>query len=368
MRKKISFILAVFMIMATMVVITPVAQSDYSVDRGDIGVEAELAERELNVVQPGGIVGIEPMNVGNGFEGWVDHLDGRRISGWGWRPDSPHRAMRVRFEIYRVNANGTIGSLVWKQDSSNVIANQFRQDLFNHTRARGGTGNYGFSTNWNIAVRPGLIVPNQTYRLRVYLVDPQNTSSRYRILNTDWTSPYVGAAPRTRPFATHRNITVRMDGITTAWANTYQRGIDHWNNSSASSSNNPTTGVQISVVSNNTQNNLRTFHQPDPFFPVGQIETFESGTPGLVSSFNMYLNTARVGADTSRRAESTVVHEFGHAFWLRDNPSRPTGLSRRPQSIMDTNRNRDEVFRPQPMDINHVLLGYQFANQLRGIG
>jgi hypothetical protein len=54
---------------------------------------------------------------------------------------------------------------------------------------------------------------------------------------------------------------------------------------------------------------------------------------------------------TNNYKQSTIVHEFGHALSLADNPSEK-------QSIMRHDRNRNTIIKPQQDDIKGVKSYY----------
>ena len=67
--------------------------------------------------------------------------------------------------------------------------------------------------------------------------------------------------------------------------------------------------------------------------------------------FNIYLNDRLLSGKSNNYKQSTIVHEFGHALSLADNPSEK-------QSIMRYDRNRDVMTTPQQDDINGVKKYY----------
>ena len=67
-------------------------------------------------------------------------------------------------------------------------------------------------------------------------------------------------------------------------------------------------------------------------------QTYNSST-GYTTNFNNF-------------AKSTVTHEFGHVFWICDNPN--TSKS----SIMKYSRNRNDMTAPQTFDVDNVNAKY----------
>lgn len=72
---------------------------------------------------------------------------------------------------------------------------------------------------------------------------------------------------------------------------------------------------------------------------------------GKTYKFNIYLNDRLLSSKSSNYKQSTIVHEFGHALSLADNPPEK-------QSIMRYDRNRDVMTTPQQDDINGVKKYY----------
>lgn len=81
------------------------------------------------------------------------------------------------------------------------------------------------------------------------------------------------------------------------------------------------------------------------------------GHPLTAYAADPYLNigsaTAHVSVQKySNFATSTVVHEYGHVYWLCDNPNTTRA------SIMKYNRDRNSMTTPQSFDINNVNAKY----------
>ena len=72
---------------------------------------------------------------------------------------------------------------------------------------------------------------------------------------------------------------------------------------------------------------------------------------GKTYKFNIYLNDRLLSSKSNNYKQSTIVHEFGHALSLADNPPEK-------QSIMRYDRNRDVMTTPQQDDINGVKKYY----------
>lgn len=71
--------------------------------------------------------------------------------------------------------------------------------------------------------------------------------------------------------------------------------------------------------------------------------------------FEIKLNSREIVADATNFynfVDSVGTHEFGHIFWLADNPNTGNG------SIMNYNRNRNTLTNPTSFDINNVNSKY----------
>ncbi len=83
-------------------------------------------------------------------------------------------------------------------------------------------------------------------------------------------------------------------------------------------------------------------------------QTYNSST-GYTTKFTIKVNARNISADATNFnnfAKSTVTHEFGHVFWLCDNPN--TSKS----SIMKYSRNRNGMTAPQTFDVDNVNAKY----------
>ena len=72
---------------------------------------------------------------------------------------------------------------------------------------------------------------------------------------------------------------------------------------------------------------------------------------GKTYKFKIYLNDRLLSNKSNNYKQSTIVHEFGHALSLADNPSEK-------QSIMRHDRNRNAIIKPQQDDIKGVKSYY----------
>lgn len=128
------------------------------------------------------------------------------------------------------------------------------------------------------------------------------------------------------------------------WKSIINTGIANWNNSSAN--------VSISV-SSSSSNTISAASYDDSWYGL-TTQTYYTST-GYTISFVIQINSRKIFNDAtnfSNFATSTVTHEFGHVFWLCDNPN--TTMS----SIMKHSRDRNTMTTPQQFDINNVNAKY----------
>ena len=126
------------------------------------------------------------------------------------------------------------------------------------------------------------------------------------------------------------------------WVTIIDNGIANWNDSSAN--------VSISV-SSKSSNTIEAARYDDSWYGL----TTQRNNIFTGYSFEIQVNARTISADatnTSNFATSTVTHEFGHIFWLCDNPD--TGED----SIMKYNRDRNTMTKPQSFDIDNVNAKY----------
>lgn len=128
------------------------------------------------------------------------------------------------------------------------------------------------------------------------------------------------------------------------WVSAIDNGISAWNNSSAN--------VTISV-SSSSKNYIEAAQFDDEWYGL-TTQTCNILT-GYTSKFVMQLNARTISSDATdyrKFIKSTVAHEFGHVFWLCDNPSTAS------KSIMKHRRDREKTTAPTTFDINNVNAKY----------
>ena len=128
------------------------------------------------------------------------------------------------------------------------------------------------------------------------------------------------------------------------WVSILDSGRSAWTSSSAN--------VSISTSSSSV-NRLEAGRYDDTWYGIN--ESSYNPSTGYITSFTIKINARTISNDAtnfSNFAKSTVVHEFGHSFWLCDNPSTSSS------SIMKYSRDRNSMTTPQTFDINNVNAKY----------
>lgn len=152
--------------------------------------------------------------------------------------------------------------------------------------------------------------------------------------------PYINCGSETGKVS----VKSYSDKYNDTWVSVINNGISAWNNSKAN--------VSISV-SSSSSNTIEAAQYNDTWYGL-TTQTYNTAT-GYTISFVMKINARTINNDAtnfSNFAKSTVTHEFGHVFWLCDNPT--TNKS----SIMKYSRNRNTMTVPQTFDIDNVNAKY----------
>lgn len=129
-----------------------------------------------------------------------------------------------------------------------------------------------------------------------------------------------------------------------AWCNVINKSINAWNNSSAN--------VAISV-SDSSNNKILVRKYDEAWYGLA---TQTCSSAGYTSKFDIKINSRTIRNDASsyaKFARSTLTHEFGHIFWLADDPDTSQ------KSIMKYSRDRNVMVKPQTFDINNVNQKYR---------
>lgn len=142
------------------------------------------------------------------------------------------------------------------------------------------------------------------------------------------------------------NITVKnySSDNNYAWVRIIDDGIAAWNDSGAN--------VSIST-SSSSDNTIEPARYNDTWYGLTTQTCYAS--TGYTIKFIIQINARTIAddaADIFNFATSTVAHEFGHVFWLCDDPN-----TTKP-SLMKYNRDRNTMTTPQQFDIDNVNAKY----------
>jgi len=141
------------------------------------------------------------------------------------------------------------------------------------------------------------------------------------------------------------SISVSKGDYVNIWENIISNSVSAWNDSKAN--------VSISI-SPYSQNSLKVATYDEEWYGLTSKQRDSLG--GYVTQFSIKINSRTIydnANDFSNFAQSTIVHEFGHIFWLADNPDTTKS------SIMKHTRNRNKLITPQEFDIKNVNAKYQ---------
>lgn len=134
------------------------------------------------------------------------------------------------------------------------------------------------------------------------------------------------------------------DKYNDTWVSILNNGISAWNNSKAN--------VSISK-SSSSSNVIEAAKYDDTWYGL-TTQTYNA-TTGYTSKFVIKINAKTISDSATNFdnfAKSTVTHEFGHVFWLCDNPSTTKS------SIMKYSRDRNSMTVPQTFDVDNVNAKY----------
>lgn len=161
------------------------------------------------------------------------------------------------------------------------------------------------------------------------------------------TIPVFAAGNRYWPYGMrYKNFAVKSysNSYNDTWVNILDNARSAWNSSNA--------GTSISTLSY-SNHEIYAAQYNDTWYG---LFTVESSSQGYITEFNIKVNARTISdhaTNFSNFARSTVVHEFGHAFFLDDEP--PTTSP----SIMSYSRNRNTMVTPQTYDVNNVKARYE---------
>ena len=323
-------------------------------------VSAEQTERlpEGQLAQ----VEIAPMNATT-LSGHVERINARYIQGWAFNTAPGANTMRVRVHIYVYTIYGR------RITREIVTANQFRSDLRNSQR----DGYQFFRWQWNGGVttwQSGSGVRRGMLAVRVYFVEPGNPSNTRRMVSTSWRSPYIHPQYSPSPGGIpNANVQYHIDAATVDWENAIRRGAGLWNTAAGAGVNATETAAE------RTNNRVAAFNYDwDAYGRYWHYNPHQS-IVGRADRFTININTRTIArratngnqftAANTDFATAVVVHEFGHAFWLSDEPLLATVTTGTSRSIML----RDSIFNhnihtPQAVDRDAVRTAFQHQSLL----
>lgn len=144
----------------------------------------------------------------------------------------------------------------------------------------------------------------------------------------------------------YKNIAVKSysSSYNDTWVSILNNARSAWNSSSA--------GTTI-TTSSTSGNKILATRYDDTWYGLFSVE---SSSQVYITKFTIQVNARTISnaaTNFSNFAKSTVVHEFGHAYFLDDNP--PTTQS----TIMSHSRNRNSLTTPQSYDVNNVIARYE---------
>ncbi len=141
-----------------------------------------------------------------------------------------------------------------------------------------------------------------------------------------------------------RTIQVRSydSSYNAGWVRALDNARAAWNNSGA--------GTTI-LTWYNSNNTIQAAQFAENWYG---LFTVNSASGPYITQFTIKLNARTISRDASNFdnfLKSTAAHEFGHAFFLDDNP--PSG-----PSLMSHSRDRNTLTTPQAVDVHNVLSKY----------
>lgn len=140
------------------------------------------------------------------------------------------------------------------------------------------------------------------------------------------------------------SVAIRVSSYNPNWATLINNSRITWNNS-----------ANVNITQNDNSSNWIEAGDYGNDWYGRTIQTYNTNT-GYTTQFYIKINGETINqkaTNVSNFVMSTMSHEFGHIFWLCDNP-----VTSNP-SIMDYNRNRNTMTSPQQFDISNVNAKYR---------
>ncbi len=185
-----------------------------------------------------------------------------------------------------------------------------------------------------------------TLRIEVYAVG-EIVCHHLHIATINWAAPYL----KNSKGWPSSNVTYRFhSNMTDSWKTAVRDGVSLWNSSGAGVTITEKTATASDPGSQNIiglyydkNTDVLAYYDPSYFLGVGKVV-----------SFNIVINDALLTAGLNK-AKGTVAHEFGHVFWLDDNPETPF------PTIMDYRDFAGSIYTPQASDIDNVYVKYKYG-------
>ncbi len=124
----------------------------------------------------------------------------------------------------------------------------------------------------------------------------------------------------------------------------YTKSVSAWNSTS--------TPVNIKTVPGSGHSYVISGVYNDTWYGMYTPKDLQYLVTGRAGKFTIELNRKQLVSESENFWQSVLVHEFGHAFCLGDNPS--SGNS----SIMNYDRNRNTLIKPTGNDVTGVNNAY----------
>lgn len=140
------------------------------------------------------------------------------------------------------------------------------------------------------------------------------------------------------------SVAIRVSSYNPNWTTLINNSRVTWNNS-----------ANVNITQNDNSPNWIEAGNYDKDWYGLTTSSYNSST-GYISTFNIQINGKTINqkaTNVSNFVMSVMSHEFGHLFWLCDNPVTSS------TSIMDYNRNRNTMTSPQQFDISNVNAKYR---------
>lgn len=145
-----------------------------------------------------------------------------------------------------------------------------------------------------------------------------------------------------------KNSTIKTFSYSEPWNTIVTNGYSAWNGTSA--------GTNISL-SSYSMNNVVVSGFQDTWYGLFSANSISGN---FVTNYTVNVNSRTISQDAvniNNFGQSVVAHEFGHLFFLNDNPV--DSGSGKNMSLMNHARDRETVIRPTGFDLLNVTNKYK---------